>query len=307
LHCINDFIQMPASVLRRRFGNDFIRQLQYALGYLEEHIQPIEIPELYHERLLCLEPIVTATGIEHALHNLLGTMCSRLHKEQKGLRTAILKAYRLDGKIEKISISVNRPTSDERHLFKLFELKINTIEPSLGIELFTLDALKVEENNSEQEECWKNGGILTDNSIAQLVDRIAIKIGEENIQRYLPDEHYLPERSVRKTFLLEEEPVFQWENNQPRPVQVLMPPEPIMVTAPIPDYPPMLFRYKNKIHKIIKADGPERIEQEWWLKEGRHRDYYYVEDEDGCRYWLFRSGHYDDGTSDRWFLHGYCA
>ena len=80
-------------------------------------------------------------------------------------------------------------------------------------------------------------------------------------------------------------------------------PEPIEVTAPIPDYPPMLFRYKGKLHKIIKADGPERIEQEWWLQQGQHRDYYAVEDENGKRYWLFRSGHYGEGHE--WFLHGF--
>ncbi len=79
------------------------------------------------------------------------------------------------------------------------------------------------------------------------------------------------------------------------------------MTAPIPDYPPMLFRYKGKIHKIKKADGPERIEQEWWIARGRHRDYYYVEDEEGKRYWLFRSGHYDEAGSYKWFLHGFFA
>ena len=84
-------------------------------------------------------------------------------------------------------------------------------------------------------------------------------------------------------------------------------PEPIEVTAPIPDYPPMLFRYKGKLHKIIKADGPERIEQEWWLQEGQHRDYYCVEDEEGCRYWLFRSGHYDAEKTYQWFIHGFFA
>jgi protein ImuB len=52
----------------------------------------------------------------------------------------------------------------------------------------------------------------------------------------------------------------------------------------------MLFRYKGELHKIVKADGPERIEQEWWLQQGDHRDYYSVEDEAGRRYWLFRSG-----------------
>ena len=73
--------------------------------------------------------------------------------------------------------------------------------------------------------------------------------------------------------------------------------------APIPDYPPMNFRYKGKLHTIKKADGPERIEQEWWIEQGQHRDYYYVEDEEGCRYWLFRLGHYEE-ASFRWFVHG---
>ena len=58
---------------------------------------------------------------------------------------------------------------------------------------------------------------------------------------------------------------------------------------------------------IIKADGPERIEQEWWIQEGAHRDYFAVEDEEGCRYWLFREGHYDEQGNVRWWLHGIFA
>ena len=73
------------------------------------------------------------------------------------------------------------------------------------------------------------------------------------------------------------------------------------------DYPPMNFRHKGTLHIIINADGPERIEQEWWLNEGEHRDYYYVEDEEGRRYWLFRLGHYDADKNYGWFLHGYFA
>ncbi len=75
----------------------------------------------------------------------------------------------------------------------------------------------------------------------------------------------------------------------------------------IPDYPPMLFRYKGKVHNIKKSDGPERIEREWWLEEGEHRDYYCVEDEEGHRYWVFRSGHYSEKKIDQWFIYGFFA
>ena len=64
---------------------------------------------------------------------------------------------------------------------------------------------------------------------------------------------------------------------------------------------------EGKLHKIIRADGPERIEQEWWLQQGQHRDYYYVEDENGQRFWLFRSGHYDVAKTYGWYLHGFFA
>ena len=68
----------------------------------------------------------------------------------------------------------------------------------------------------------------------------------------------------------------------------------------------MNFRYKDELHLVAKADGPERIEQEWWMQQGEHRDYYILEDDKGRRYWVFRSGHYNEEGS-AWFLHGFFA
>src|SRR5690606_36319807 len=73
------------------------------------------------------------------------------------------------------------------------------------------------------------------------------------------------------------------------------------------EYPPMLFHYKGKVRKSTKADGPERIAHEWWLEQAELRDYYCVEDEQGRRYWLFRSGHYANSQTPGWFIHGFFA
>jgi protein ImuB len=305
LRQIKDFIGMQRSALRRRFGNHLLTRLNQALGHEEEIIQPVQPIEHYQERLPCLEPIITATGIEIALNRLLEVLCQRLQKEEKGLRTACFKCYRIDGKIEQINIATNHPSCNVNHLFKLFEIKLSTIEPSLGIELFVLEAPNVEEHSPSQEALWKTTGGLDNINLAELLDRLAGKIGSASIKRFLPDEHYWPERSIKKASSLQEQKTIAWTLDRPRPIQLLPMPEQIIVTAPIPDYPPMNFRYKGKLHKIIKADGPERIEQEWWIQEGQHRDYYVVEDEEGCRYWLFRSGHYNEEC--RWFIHGFFA
>ena len=89
-----------------------------------------------------------------------------------------------------------------------------------------------------------------------------------------------------------------------RPLQLLPVPEPIAVMVPLPDYPPVHFTHKGKLVRVARADGPERIEQEWWLQTGPPRDYYCVEDTEGGRYWLFRLGLYGKGEP-QWFLHGY--
>lgn len=307
LYQIHSFIGMPRAVLRRRFGEGLLLRLAQALGQEDEVLTPIQLIAPYQERLPCLEPIRTATGIELAIKDLLQALCTRLQGEGKGLRTAILKCFRVDGKIVQVEIGTNSPSHHISHLFKLFELKISRIAPGLGIELFVMEAAKIEEVSPLQEALWANNPGLDDQEVAELLDRLSVKIGTGSINRYLPDEHYWPERSIRSATTIAEQPTISWGTDRPRPTQLLKNPEPIEVTAPIPDYPPMLFRYKGKVHHIKKADGPERIEREWWLDAGEHRDYYQVEDEHGQRYWLFRSGHYADDKSNHWFIHGYFA
>jgi protein ImuB len=81
-------------------------------------------------------------------------------------------------------------------------------------------------------------------------------------------------------------------------------PEPIEVMAPVPDDPPVMFRWRGQVHRVTQAEGPERLEPEWWRGLDGLRDYYRVEDGDGHRFWLFRAGHHQPDGPARWFLHG---
>ena len=303
---IKSFIGMPRSVLRRRFGEEFLTRLGQALGTVDEMVKPLQVPVLFQERLPCLEPIRTRKAIEIAITQLLEMLCKRLQEAGKGLRVGLLTCYRIDGEIVQIAIGTNGASHHVHHLFTLFELKIEQIRPALGIELFVLEATKVEEVNPEQEALWIGKPGLDNKSVIQLLDRVAGKVGIGVINRYIPATHYWPERSFKKAETITEKLISEWCIDKPRPTEVLKNPEPIDVMALIPDHPPRFFIYKKTKHIIVKADGPERIEREWWLDEGEHRDYYQVEDEHGQRYWLFRSGHYGD-AGYKWFIHGFFA
>ena len=111
-------------------------------------------------------------------------LCERLTKEEKGLRKCIFKCYRIDGVFQQIEIGTNNPSRNVEHLFKLFELKITTIAPALGIEVFTIDATIVEDISSKQDTLWDftEGGNGT--AVGELLDRIAGKLGLTSINRY---------------------------------------------------------------------------------------------------------------------------
>lgn len=307
LRRIHDVISIPAKSLRRRFGKELLQRLRQAIGEEEENIVPVYPIEAYQERLPCIEPIKTKEGIEIALQHLLTNLCCRLQKEGKGLRKVFFRAYQLDGGSSGIEISTNQPSQNVEHVFRLFEIKLSSIEPKEGIELFLLEATAVEDALVKQEDLWRTQGGLLEGEVLDLMDRFSNRLGAEAVQRFLPTEHYWPERSFKRTTDLNEAPTTQWKLDKPRPLQILFPPEPIEVAAPVPDYPPLHFRYKGQLHKVMKADGPERIEQEWWIQEGEHRDYYAIEDEEGKRYWLFRSGHYNETKAPKWYLHGFFA
>lgn len=302
---IEQFIDLPKPTLRSRFGEALLLRLGQALGTEHEYIEGVQPLKPYREELPCMEPILTLTGIELALKRLLETLCKRLAKEGKGLRTGVFSGLRVDGKRVQISIGTGSASHNPAHLFKLFELKLSLFEPGMGIELFTIEAPLVEEVEGVQEAIWDTTN-HDQKAIVELLDNIAGKVGMGAVHRYLPQEHHWPERSIKEVPFLEGRPAAPWPTEMARPLHLLAQPEPITVMVLLPDYPPRHFRYKGKIYNIVKADGPERIEQEWWLQNGPPRDYYCVEDEEGIRYWLFRLGLYGEGEP-KWFIHGFFA
>lgn len=304
---IRSFINMPRSIMRRRFGDGLLLRLGQAVGQEEEAVTPIKLIPPYQERLPCLEPVRTARAIEIGITRLLEALCQRLQQEGKGLRAAELICYRIDGKIQQVAIGTSQPSHSVSHLFSLLAIKVPSITPGLGIELFVLEASKVQDLEPVQETLWMAKAAFQDTGLSELLDRIAGRAGSSAIHRYLPQEHYWPERSLKTAASLLAKANTGWRKAKPRPTHLLAKPEQVEVAAPVPDYPPILFKYRGSVHYIKKADGPERIEREWWLDKGEHRDYYMVEDEEGRRYWLFRSGHYQRNQSHQWFIHGFFA
>jgi protein ImuB len=143
--------------------------------------------------------------------------------------------------------------------------------------------------------------------LAALVDRLTTRLGDGHVYRLTEAESHIPERAVRRINATDRPPEIRKVKRVARPIRLFHRPEPIEAIAPYPDDPPAQIRWRRVPRRIVKADGPERIEPEWWKPRdasAKERDYYRLEDENGRRYWVFRSGPMNAENPAQWFVHG---
>ncbi|CAO3418570.1 Y-family DNA polymerase [Azospirillum endophyticum] len=316
LRRIGDLHAMPRAGLAARFGGKLLQRYDQAFGRLDEPISPRRPVPGHRERLTFAEPIATPESIAGALRHLLGRLCKGLEAAGQGARRLRLDAHRTDQRVEEepqgLVLGTSRPTRDLAALARLFAPLLERIEPGPGLETLVLSATETGPLSAIQTEIDGEGtdGQGIDGGLAELVDRLALRLGERAVLRLVPRESWLPERCVAPHPPLEGlPPPKPWPAAHQRPLRLLTPPEPVEAIAPLPDDPPLHFVWRGVRHRVSRAEGPERIECEWWRPEGSLglavRDYYRVEDGDGRRFWLFRAGLYRPGENPRWFLHGF--
>jgi protein ImuB len=327
---IGDLYPLPRAPLAPRFGMIVARRLDQALGLAAEPISPAIPVERHRVRRDFAEPISTAEDIAATLVDLLDRLCRRLGAEHRGARRLELACYRVDARVERVEIGTSRPVRDPAHLMRLFVERLERIDPGLGIEVVELGAPVVEPLAPNQLELGQldldrleSGAGSAADRLAPIVDRLVNRLGAANVTRLDPVESHLPERAQRAVPALamsemmgaRQDRIEAWLPGQRRPIRLLPRPDRIDVTAPVPDDPPLSFRWRGVVHRVSRAEGPERIAPEWWHTAtaepgagiGALRDYYRVEDKEGRRYWLYRDGLYQENTAPRWFLHGFFA
>ncbi|NNG55616.1 DNA polymerase Y family protein [Sphingomonas sanguinis] len=306
---IADLLPVARGPLARRLGLPAITRLDQALGRVAEPITPREDPAMPVAERRLLEPIGTAEAIAQVIEDLLGDLAELLQGRGLGVRSLRLCGARIDGSEQVVAIGTSRPTREVTHLLRLLKLKIEQIDPGMGIEQFWLAA-----THTEPLDAVDLGAVLAGDTLmrdpARLVDVVAGRIGSQAVFRIVPVPSHVPERAVAHSDPVEVPG--EWPNWQ-RPVRLFARPEPLWgVIALLPDQPPRRFEWRGRAHRVVAGDGPERIHGEWWRRDAEVwgvRDYFRVEDEHGGRFWLFRRGDgMDQQTGDlSWWIHGVFA
>ncbi|MGI9435528.1 MAG: Y-family DNA polymerase, partial [Geminicoccaceae bacterium] len=334
---------LPRRALNSRFGDRLVTRLDQALGLIDEPIGPHAPLPAQQARLIFAEPVIDGNVLLQATEQLLRQLCISLEAVGLGARRLILALYRVDNSAVTFSVSTDRPSRDFKRLKDGFAEKMAGVDLGFGIERAILDATAIEPLLPETI-VWRGLGTQTAAVVRDLArSGKSPDDGQHHTVAFFrpKDTHgveHMPRRfsgSIREATALKLEPPsidpLAIQETLPRPLRLLRWPEPIEAIAPSPDEPPILFRWRECLHKIVSARGPKRVAPDWWRipeseKLSPHkgdsqpmRDYFAVENSDGERFWLFREGHFQKGQTredqgrrsptvlPRWYLHGLFA
>jgi len=311
LTTIAAFQKISRQALVTRFGPGILLRLDQAFGHADEPLTPYRRPAPYSARRMLAEPISTTTAVEYILKDLLKELCSRLEKEHMGARRLVLDCYRVDSVVSTCGISTSKPVRSVKHLIRLFSEKLGNIDAGFGIETLILSASVVDRFDISQLVLPQfDPDHNQDNQILdELIDRMGVRLGFQHVTRLLIRESFLPEYALE--FQSVTAPVFAnavWPEYRVRPVYWVDPPMHIEVATIHPGGWPVQFRLGRQLYRIVKAEGPERLTPEWWRAQQRAwqiRDYYRIEDERGCRLWIYKELHEPPSSDARWYLRGH--
>ncbi len=316
---IEDLADRPSVALAARFGEGLTRRLRRTLGEEDARIVALRpLPACATQRQFA-EPLTHADAIEMVLHDLVADAARLLEARGEGGRRFEASFFRSDGAVRRIAVETGQPSRDAAAILRLFRERLDALadplDPGFGFDCVRLGVPITDPLGPAQPDL--DGQRAEAFALGELIDRLVARLGRDRVLGFAPRDTHDPMRETRHVRAgsaggLGRMP--PWPAPEPgappaRPIRLFARPQPVDTLAEVPDGPPRRFRWRQRLHETLRAEGPERIAPEWWRAgiDEPTRDYYRVEDRAGRRFWLFREGLYGAEAVPRWYLHGLFA
>jgi protein ImuB len=194
---IADVLERPRAPLAARFGAEFVRRLDQALGRDDEPIAPrLPIPAAIAEQRFA-EPIALERDVLGTIEKLAGKLAPLLERRGEGARLLQAALFRTDGKVFRIEVGTSEPLRDPARIRHLFADRLGVIgdevDPGFGYDMLRLGALV-----TERHEPAQTGLASPDHAVelAHLIDRLGARFGLRRVTRMMPQDTHIPEFAV---------------------------------------------------------------------------------------------------------------
>ena len=281
-----DILALPRQALARRCGRGFVQRLQQLLGTAEDRSVTFQPPADFADDYWFGYEVKANQELLPAVQLLLQSLCRFLRNTQLQTQQVEWQLYGINRKLRRFEVRTSQAQSNWREWYQLTVLKVDQLQLDIGVEGVGLHCRELSPGNDSSGDLFKQAG--QNEPLHSLLDRLQNRLGLQSIRKIACRDEHLPEFAGYSSCDTRIEPGDSGHSDISRPFWLM--PE-----------PQRLRHSRRQLHwngRLTLIEGPERIEDNWWL-DAVSRDYYVARDPLGQQYWVFR-----DRLQNHWYIQG---
>jgi protein ImuB len=195
IETIGQLLDLPRQVLPARFGAQLLTRIDQALGRIPEPLIPLAHPSPIDSAMEFEGTIDSLEAIQWVLEQLLKQVLEQLVRRGLGARRIeIVFQGPRHPPLQKI-IRLSRASRDPRNLFNLLRCMLETVKTNWGFSRIALSIALAERIADEQVALMGSEQFAGEKELAQLVERLRVRLGEPCVRQARLVELHLPERA----------------------------------------------------------------------------------------------------------------
>jgi protein ImuB len=334
LNTIGLLRQIPASSLNSRFGDTITHLLQQAHGAIPETFPSVPRGVQFSAEQILDYPVREQETVLEVLKRLIVQLCGELATIRQGALAWHVRIKRSEASPIHLRVGLFQASSRIDQIMPLVKMQLEQHRQFDGLN-HPVEEISVTASGcvllvEQQGQLFEDSPRKNENALGELLNRLAIRLGEDQVVSATVVAGAEPERATTFRPLVGPRSVRPRQSHRKvtedvmnRPTRLL--PRPIELhtdstaaiqlarsesQATVADNTcsnrhsislPRVFRFtsNNTPFSVTRSWGPERIETGWWRGRTLRRDYWRIEIDSGAQLWIYR-----DLRSGRWYLHG---
>lgn len=301
---------LPRGGLVRRFGAELLDALDAAYGTRPEVYPWLTLPDVFDMPLELSAAVESAPALLFGARRLLSQLLLWLRARQAGV-LALRLGWVLDARRSnalhvdahhdgagqgRLELHTAEPTQDMAHLQRLLCEQLARVQLPAPVHSLHLRTLQVQRLSGASHSLLL-GDVRSGDSLHQMLERVAARLGAEQVRCVQPHASHVPEHMQRWQTWQSTDP------SAPRSSAVLPPDADLLPTwlLPAPQALPLRDQQPCYHGPLTLLAGPQRLETGWLEGQPVLRDYFIARSAHAGLLWIFRERLQ---APARWYLHG---
>ena len=314
VHTIGQLEGLPRAGLSQRFGPSLVYALDAAAGRQPDPRRWITSPEQFHRQIELPLRADHKDLIEQATSRLITELSGWLSARQASVRSFMVTLIHDTPPDTPLRLGLAGPTREVQRLRRLLSERLVRCVLKRPVYEVALTATQIEPLPESSADLLGGPSVIRKDSWAELIERLAARLGPEQVQEVMAVDDHRPESAGHAIPLLPG--LAQSGSSWDRAARLRPKGKPSLGQAPLSVFseshrPVWLFArplalstqserpfYRGPLRLL---SGPERIEAGWWEAQSdavAQRDYFIARSRQETLLWVFRT------PEHRWYLHG---